>query len=122
MITRLALILLAVYTGVLGILFLGDLNLAASLFEIRVTDPLPFRQWGASLLMLSLLAILLAGDPVRFRRLIWVALLGLPLDVVVLVYELVSGTSGLRQVGAPLVINVVLFALLAMAYNRERPV
>ena len=117
---RLTLLALAVYAGLFGLLFLLAQDLAAALLEMELRDPVAFRQWGVALLMLAALAALLARDPLRHRRLLWVALLGLPLDTLVLAYDLLSGASTLRQHGLPLLLNAVLFALLVTLYPRER--
>ena len=118
---RLTLFALAVYVGLFGLLFLLAQDLAAALLELELRDPVAFRQWGVALLMLAALAALLAADPLRHRRLLLVALLGLPLDTLVLAYDLLSGASTLRQHGLPLLLNAVLFALLVTFYPRERP-
>ena len=112
------LIALALYLALLGLLFLFALDLAAAVLGIVVYDPVPFRQWGAALLILASLAALLAADPVRYRRLLLVPLLGLVLDSVILAYELLTGTSGPRQAAVPLIVNLVLFALLVIFYPR----
>ena len=117
---RATLVALAVYLGLLGLLFVLAQDLAAALHGIVMHDPVAFRQWGVALLMLALLAGLLAADPLRHRRLLWVALLGLPLDALVLAYDLLSGASTPRQHGVPLLLNAVLFALLVTFYPRER--
>jgi hypothetical protein len=118
---RWTLVALGVYVGLFGLLFLLAQDLAAALLEMELRDPVAFRQWGVALLMLALLAALLAADPIRYRRLLAVALLGLPLDTLVLGYDLLSGASTLRQHGLPLLLNAVLFALLVTFYPREGP-
>jgi hypothetical protein len=118
---RWTLVTLAIYVGLFGLLFLLAQDLAAALLEMELRDPVAFRQWGVALLMLALLAALLAADPIRYRRLLAVALLGLPLDTLVLGYDLLSGASTLRQHGLPLLLNAVLFALLVTFYPREGP-
>ena len=117
---RLTLFALAGYAGLFGLLFLLAQDLAAALLEMELRDPVAFRQWGVALLMLAMLAALLAADPLRHPRLLWVALLGLPLDALVLAYDLLSGASTLRQHGIPLLLNAVLFALLVTFYPRAR--
>ena len=113
---RATLVALALYAGLPGLLYLLAQDLAAVVFAIEVSDPVAIRQWGVALLILALLAALLATDPLRYRRLLWVPLLGLPLESIVLAAELGAGTSGPRQLGAPLVISVVLFVLLVLFY------
>lgn len=115
---RLTLGALAAYAGAMGALFLAAQGVAARLLELAVPDPVAFRQWGVALLLLALLAALLATEPRRYRRLLWVPLVGLPFDSAVLGYELLAGSSGLRQVGAPMAINLVLFLLLVRFYPR----
>jgi hypothetical protein len=117
---RATLLGLAAYTGLLGLLFLLSHELAASVLEIQISDPVSFHQWGAALLMLALLAVFLATDPRRYRRLLLVPLLGLALDCLVLAYDLISGVSGPRQLVPPLAINVLFLLLLALFYPRER--
>ena len=115
---RATLVGVALYAGLPGLLYLLAQDLAAAVFAIEVSDPVAIRQWGVALLVLALLAALLAADPVRHRRLLSAPLLGLALESAVLAAELVSGTSGPRQFGVPLVIGVVLFALLVLFYPR----
>ncbi len=117
---RATLLGLAAYTSLLGFLFLLSHELAASLLEIQISDPVAFRQWGATLLMLALLAVFLSTDPRRYRRLLLVPLLGLLLDCLVLAYDLLSAASGPRQLVPPLVINLLFLVLLALFYRRER--
>jgi hypothetical protein len=116
---KLTLFSLAVYTGLLGLLFLLAQDAATVLLEIVISDSVAFHQWGAALVMLASLAALLATDPLRYRRLLLVPLLGLPLDCLVLGYDLLRGASTLRQLGAALLINLVLFAMLAFFYPRK---
>jgi hypothetical protein len=113
---------LALYAGLPGLLYLVAQDIAAAVFDVEVSDPVAFRQWGVALLILALLAALLASDPIRYRRLLWVPLLGLPLESAVLASDLVGGTSGLRQLGAPLVVGLVLFVLLVLFYPRGQGV
>jgi hypothetical protein len=117
---RATLLGLAAYVGLLGLLFLLSHEMAASVLAIQISDPVSFRQWGAALLMLALLAVFLSTDPRRYRRLLLVPLLGLPLDCLVLAYDLLSGASGPRQLVPPLVINLLFLLLLALFYRRER--
>jgi hypothetical protein len=115
---QLTLIVLAIYTGLLGVVFLIAQDFAVAMLAIVIDDPVVYHQWGVALLILAAFAGLIASSPAHYRKLLAVPLLGLALDTLVLLYDLASGASGVRQLGAPVLINLLLLSSLAFFYRR----
>ncbi len=116
---RYVLIALTVYLTLIGLMFVFAQGLAERIFAIGIRDPSAHRGWGVSLLTLATLAGVLARKPLTYIGLLWLPIVGLLAASLALLYELLTGHSTLRQLGAPLVINLILAASLVYFYPRR---
>ena len=118
-IIRYILIAVAVYLGLIGLMFVFFQGLAETVFAIGILDASSHRGWGVCLLILAALSGALARRPLTYLGLLWLPIAGLLAASAAMVYDLLAGTPTLRQLGAPIALNLVFAALLAYFYPRR---
>lgn len=115
---RTALLVDGVWVLLAGIALLFP-PVAAVVFAYPIKDVAATSGWGAALIVIGVVAIVMAGDVDRYGRMVWVVIAGLLLTVVDMLYFWFTGAYTPRTALPPIVINVVLAAWIWAARPKK---
>jgi len=116
---RLLLLLIGIAELVRALLFLLRQPLAYDLLQLPLIDPLISRQYGLFLLPVALLCCILARDPVRFSRLIWVVVAQRAVEIALACADWFLGDLPTASFRVILVIDVLLLLALIVLNRGE---
>jgi hypothetical protein len=103
------LLVAAIYAIVVGFLLIFP-SLGSEVLDRRVTDAAVWSAWGASLIVIGLLAVAVASNVEKYGGLAWAFAMGLLIATFDLLYFFLRGDYTARNVIVPIIINTLLIA------------
>lgn len=115
---RYVLIVLAVYTAIVGALFLFAPRVAEGAFHTSLPDAALTQLYGQVVLGIALMAYLVSTDVAAYRKLVWALVFVEAGHILVFAFQLMSGIATFAQVGPPLIIAAI-FLVLLVVFSRK---
>ena len=115
---RYVLLALAVYTTVVGGLFLLAPRVAEVAFQTTLPDAALTPLYGQVALVIALMAYLVSTDVAAYRKLVWAFVFAEAGHALIFGWQLMSGIASFAQVGPPMIIAVIFLVLLVVFQRR----